>query len=89
MVGNFGIWQRQPIPKMGLQDLRGNTMTSPQQQNLTISDRGLVLEETPYPSKLDLTSAFIFAKAISSHEPSAAKALPVGCMYVTRSLEAY
>ena len=67
MVGNFGIWHRQPILRMGFQKLRGNTMTSHQQQNLTIYDRGLVLEETSYPNKLDLTPAFIFARATFLH----------------------
>ena len=64
MVENFGIWHRQPIPRMGLQKLCGNTMTSQQQHNFTIYDRRLVLEETSYPNKLDLTPAFIFARAV-------------------------
>ena len=67
VVGNFEVWHRQPIPRMGLQELRRSAMTSEQQQNLTIYDRGLVLEETPYPNKLDLTPAFIFARAIFLH----------------------
>ena len=76
MVGNFGIWHRQPILRMGFQKLRGHTMTSQQQQNLTIYDRGLVLEETSYPNKTRFNTCIHFRKGhFSSHEPSAARRL--------------